>query len=165
MAIYWPTPGLKGITFKLCALIRWDFNFCICSSPLRGFIYRQFSWRKDGNGSEAIASGCRVTIIVLDSLRTKVPVRRGLITSPSLESPCRLSLPVNSLFPVSVCRLQSVVNGFIGSSRWRLKSIVNTRGTADNIYNKGTWHDGKCALFCAERSRNEKDFSASWWWL
>ena len=36
MAIYWPTPGLKGRTFKLCVLIRWDFNFCVRSSPLRG---------------------------------------------------------------------------------------------------------------------------------
>ena len=35
MAIYWPTPGLKGRTFKLCVLTRWDFNFCVRSSPLR----------------------------------------------------------------------------------------------------------------------------------
>ena len=35
MAIYWPTPGFKGRTFKLCILIRWDFNFCIHSFPLR----------------------------------------------------------------------------------------------------------------------------------
>ena len=35
MAIYWPTPGLKGGTFKLCVLTRWDFNFCVRSSPLR----------------------------------------------------------------------------------------------------------------------------------
>ena len=34
MAIYWPTPGFKGRTFKLCVLTRRDFNFCICSSPL-----------------------------------------------------------------------------------------------------------------------------------
>ena len=32
---YSPTPGLKGRTFKLCVLTRWDFNFCIRSSPLR----------------------------------------------------------------------------------------------------------------------------------
>ena len=36
MAIYWPTPGFKGRTFKLCVLTRWDFNFCVHSSPLRG---------------------------------------------------------------------------------------------------------------------------------
>ena len=36
MAIYWPTPGFKGRTFKLCVLTRWDFNFCVRSSPLRG---------------------------------------------------------------------------------------------------------------------------------
>ena len=35
MAIYWPTPGFKGRMFKLCVLTRWDFNFCIRSSPLR----------------------------------------------------------------------------------------------------------------------------------
>ena len=26
MAIHWPTPGFKGITFKLCALTIWDFT-------------------------------------------------------------------------------------------------------------------------------------------
>ena len=35
MAIYWPSPGFKGRTFKLCILTRWDFNFCVRSSPLR----------------------------------------------------------------------------------------------------------------------------------
>ena len=28
---------MKGRTFKLCVLTRWDFNFCVRSSPLRGF--------------------------------------------------------------------------------------------------------------------------------
>ena len=36
IAIYWPIPGFKGRTFKLCVLTRWDFNFCVPSSPLRG---------------------------------------------------------------------------------------------------------------------------------
>ena len=36
MAIYWPTPCFQGRTFKLCVLTRWDFNFCVRSSPLRG---------------------------------------------------------------------------------------------------------------------------------
>ena len=36
MAVYWPTPGYKGRTFKLCVLTRLNFNFCIRSSPLRG---------------------------------------------------------------------------------------------------------------------------------
>ena len=35
MAIYWLPPGFKGRTFKLCVLTRWDFNFCVRSSPLR----------------------------------------------------------------------------------------------------------------------------------
>ena len=36
MAIYWPTPGFKRRTFKLCVLTRWNFNFYVRSSPLRG---------------------------------------------------------------------------------------------------------------------------------
>ena len=36
MAIYCPTPGFKGRTFKLRVLTRWDFNFCVRSSLLRG---------------------------------------------------------------------------------------------------------------------------------
>ena len=36
MAMYWPTPGFKRRTFKLCVLFRWDLNFCIRSSQLRG---------------------------------------------------------------------------------------------------------------------------------
>ena len=33
MAIYWPTPGFKGRTFKLCVLTRWDFNFSASAAP------------------------------------------------------------------------------------------------------------------------------------
>ena len=36
MAIYSPTPDFKRRTFKLCVLTKWDFNFCVRSSPLRG---------------------------------------------------------------------------------------------------------------------------------
>ena len=36
IAIYWPIPGFNGKTFKLCVFTRWDFNFCVHSSPLRG---------------------------------------------------------------------------------------------------------------------------------
>ena len=36
MAIYCPTLGFKGKMFKLCVLTRWDFNFCVRSSPLQG---------------------------------------------------------------------------------------------------------------------------------
>ena len=39
MAIYWPTPGFKGKMFKLCVLTRWDLNFCVRSSPLRGWAW------------------------------------------------------------------------------------------------------------------------------
>ena len=37
VALYWPTPGFKGRTFKLCVLTRWDLNFCVRSSPLEIF--------------------------------------------------------------------------------------------------------------------------------
>ena len=53
MAIYWPTPGLKGRTFKLCVLTRWDFNFCVRSSPLRLLLKRWgFSKQADTIGSK-----------------------------------------------------------------------------------------------------------------
>ena len=48
MASYWSTPCFKGRTFKLCVLTRWDFNFCVRGSPLRGWLelsvplYHQF---------------------------------------------------------------------------------------------------------------------------
>ena len=38
LAIYWPTLGFKGRTFELFVLTRWDFNFCVRSSPLRGAV-------------------------------------------------------------------------------------------------------------------------------
>ena len=30
--------GFKGRTFKLCVLTKWDFNFCVRSSTLRGMV-------------------------------------------------------------------------------------------------------------------------------
>ena len=41
MAIYWPSPGFKGRTSKPCFLNRWDFNFCVRSSPLQDFTGRR----------------------------------------------------------------------------------------------------------------------------
>ena len=35
MAVYWPIPGFKGRTFKLCVFNRRDFNFCVRSFQLR----------------------------------------------------------------------------------------------------------------------------------
>ena len=42
MATYWHTPDFIGKTFRLCVLNRWDFNFCVQSSPPQGWqgIYR-----------------------------------------------------------------------------------------------------------------------------
>ena len=34
--VYWPTPGFKRGIFKLSVLNRWDLNFCVRSSTLRG---------------------------------------------------------------------------------------------------------------------------------
>ena len=48
VAIFWTTPGFKGRTFKLCVLIASDFNFCVCSSQLRGKERRM----KTGNNRE-----------------------------------------------------------------------------------------------------------------
>ena len=36
LAIFWPGPGFKGRTFQLCVLNRFDFNFCVRGSQLRG---------------------------------------------------------------------------------------------------------------------------------
>ena len=44
----WPTPGLKGRTFKLCVFTRWDFHFCVRSSPLRGKERGRRRWRRGG---------------------------------------------------------------------------------------------------------------------
>ena len=52
MAIYWPTPGFKGRTFKLCVLTRGDFNFCVRSSPLRGTGKEEECSRKVGDREE-----------------------------------------------------------------------------------------------------------------
>ena len=41
MSIHWAIPGFKGRTFKLCVLTRWDFNFCVGSSPLRDSLDNQ----------------------------------------------------------------------------------------------------------------------------
>ena len=38
--------GFKGRTFKLCVLTRWDFNFCVRSSPLRGYERKKGRKRK-----------------------------------------------------------------------------------------------------------------------
>ena len=58
MAIYWPTLGFKGRTFKLRVLTRWDFNFCVRSSPLR-------ATRQKSKGKE---TGC-VTEVYIPSLQ------------------------------------------------------------------------------------------------
>ena len=44
MAIYWQTPGFKGRTFKLCVVTRWNFNFCVRSSPLWGTGWRSIKF-------------------------------------------------------------------------------------------------------------------------
>ena len=36
----------ENVYFKLCVLIRWDFNFCIRSSPLQGDSHRPIKSQK-----------------------------------------------------------------------------------------------------------------------
>ena len=62
MATYWPAPGLKGRTFKLCVLTRWDFNFCVRSSPLRETDRNTSRWTH--RVSSIIASSLDHTILV-----------------------------------------------------------------------------------------------------
>ena len=37
MAIYWPSPGFKGRTFKLCVLTRWDLISASAAPHCGGF--------------------------------------------------------------------------------------------------------------------------------
>ena len=53
MAIYWLTPGFNGRTFKLRVLTRWDFNFCVRSSPLRGVNQKMAHGKKKSTSQEA----------------------------------------------------------------------------------------------------------------
>ena len=60
MAIYSPTPGFKGRTFKLCVLTTWDFNFCVRSSKLRGNCWKLgqlVSWCFEPSQPQRITSG------------------------------------------------------------------------------------------------------------
>ena len=44
MAIYWPSPGFEGKTFKLCVLSRWDFSDKLVRSaglPLSAFAHTE----------------------------------------------------------------------------------------------------------------------------
>ena len=94
MAIYWPTPGLKGKTFKLFVLTRWDFNFCVRSSQLRGF-----NWAFNVN----LLTHCNLplSIVTLPKMFTSVDVPACMVHksmhtadacfSPSSRAPDRLS--------------------------------------------------------------------------
>ena len=75
MAIYWPTPGYKGRTCKLCVLNRWDFNFCIRSSPLRGQQTKQNKFLKNV------------------WLKTHVPMHRGTLLAHWMAHQTGISNP------------------------------------------------------------------------
>ena len=58
MAIYWPTPGFKGRTCKLCVLTKWDFNFCVRSFLLRGWNmdpHRRAAKKNTSHGNEVLS--------------------------------------------------------------------------------------------------------------
>ena len=54
VAIYRPTPGFKGRPFKLSILTRWDFNFCVRRSLLRG--RKEEEW-KEGRKEDKLVTG------------------------------------------------------------------------------------------------------------
>ena len=83
MAIYWPTPGFKGRTFKMCVLTRWDFYFCVCSSPLWGDCWKLgqlVSWCFEPSQPQGITSGLLETrsvsyLVLWAQSTTKVYIR------------------------------------------------------------------------------------------
>ena len=65
MVLYWPTPGFRGRTFKLCVLTRWDFNFCVRGSPLQG----------NGNNIRCCCSSvCTCVVVVKPSPHYYLPL-------------------------------------------------------------------------------------------
>ena len=83
MAIYWPTPGLKGRTFKLCVLIRWDNNLCVRSSSLRS-VNLFVSWYFEPSQPQRITSGLKQTSICLSfTLHTSQQTTNSLKTTIS----------------------------------------------------------------------------------
>ena len=79
MAIYWPTPVFKGRTFKLCVVIRWDFDFCVCSSPLRGLKKGLTGLKKGVTGSRKFEtteeSTIRLVVFSTHWIRLHFPTR------------------------------------------------------------------------------------------
>ena len=82
MAICRPTPGFKGRTFNMCVLTKWDFNFCIRSSPLRGWLsaaatrkmgscgrFRNYASRM--NSAYTLASRVEIRLADLETFRGK----------------------------------------------------------------------------------------------
>ena len=60
---------MKGRTFKLCVLTRWDFNFCVRSSPLRG------KGKAAGVGNilpELVQAGAEAVITALTTICNKI---------------------------------------------------------------------------------------------
>ena len=64
MAIYWLTPDFKVRTFKLCVLSRWDFNFCVRSSPLRGPHTAGAKNKQTNNNNKNPAKACLVWMYI-----------------------------------------------------------------------------------------------------
>ena len=97
MAIYWPTPGFKGRTFKLCVLTRWDFNFCVRSSQLWGIGDRRLSQVRSCQiatlHSPASSAQTGNSAVVLTFLLSKCNSPQSCSLSVDGKISCRLGLP------------------------------------------------------------------------
>ena len=54
---------MKGKTFKLCVLIRWDFNFYVRSSPLRGEKIKLMTNNTSGINTEIKVNGRKLKTV------------------------------------------------------------------------------------------------------
>ena len=101
MAIYWPTPGLKGRTFKPCVLTRWDFNFCVRSSPLRVHVVGMLRLMSDINQPSLPTPFCSVLVSI--SVFTTISTVFRSINSPDNSPLSHSFLPVLNLALLALC--------------------------------------------------------------
>ena len=95
IAMYWPTPAFKGRTFKLCDLARWNFNFCVHSSPLRD--YRENIWQ-----------------VWVNKVETLISVSNSVSISPPPQQP--FPLVGGNLFTIRQCSLATSLICITGMS-------------------------------------------------
>ena len=107
MAIYLPTPGFKGRTFKLCVLTRWDLNFCVCSSPLWGTIGKLIPLEPKLTPDEATQISYKgLMLISINSVfkKRKKPGRLALNDWKKVQRSSRIVYPCLSSFTSRAAR-------------------------------------------------------------